>query len=577
MAKEKVKRRISDRLLITYCVTGTVTFCILTWMLAQRVSEPKSCVVQHVDNDQNEQKDTETSTSPDFEVTEEMRNRVLLLRRIKNQITEMWRATLHGLNGLKDDEDITDRVQETLKQLKLRHHSLMIDAEDLVAFDRPWQEKVAKETEKELITKIVDLQYPKNCDEAPQFYVPLTECGYGCAFRHLAGCLEQSMVNNLTLVAGFSNSIYSTDIKEGEFPIEETSSCPPPTNLKGWTEVLCQLTQCAPRNENLSRNITEHKKVFMKIEFIPTAVGFKPPGVTDEYWSRVASFHGNPKAWWTGQLLKYLQMPTEGMKNEINEALATRVDFTKPIVGVHVRRTDKIYLPGEDSEVHTLAEYMQHVADWYDKYEMRLEKENRVETVERRVFLATDDPEVWKETAGYPGYTFIGNRKFSETAVDLEKRETLEGLKQVIIDTALLSKCDFIVGTLSSSVTSAAYELRQAEHLDASDDVASLDYSYGAVDYPNRIQVAIYPHTANATTHEIELKIGDIIYTDTNLWNGYFRGRTRRTGEVGMYPTYKVKDSTVYYSDIDKEIMNIYRFDEAEDDDGNRFQQILKF
>jgi len=56
---------------------------------------------------------------------------------------------------------------------------------------------------------------------------------------------------------------------------------------------------------------------------------------------------------------------------------------------VHVRRTDK--LAGEAS-LHTLDEYMRHVEEFYDKYDLINNKQ-----AERVVYLATDEINVLNE------------------------------------------------------------------------------------------------------------------------------------------------------------------------------------
>ena len=53
-----------------------------------------------------------------------------------------------------------------------------------------------------------------------------------------------------------------------------------------------------------------------------------------------------------------------------------------------MRRTDKIRV---EAKLHSLAEYMVHVEDWYQLYA----KGNKVD--KKRVFIATDDPSVIEE------------------------------------------------------------------------------------------------------------------------------------------------------------------------------------
>ena len=55
---------------------------------------------------------------------------------------------------------------------------------------------------------------------------------------------------------------------------------------------------------------------------------------------------------------------------------------------IQVRRTDKV---GTEAAFHGIEEYMKHVDEWYDSYEMRHDVQKR------RVFLASDDPSVLQD------------------------------------------------------------------------------------------------------------------------------------------------------------------------------------
>ena len=55
---------------------------------------------------------------------------------------------------------------------------------------------------------------------------------------------------------------------------------------------------------------------------------------------------------------------------------------------MQVRRTDKV---GTEAAFHDIREYMKHVDEWFESYEMRHDVE------QRRVYLATDDPNVLGE------------------------------------------------------------------------------------------------------------------------------------------------------------------------------------
>lgn len=101
---------------------------------------------------------------------------------------------------------------------------------------------------------------------------------------------------------------------------------------------------------------------------------------------QITRVHGNPAVWWTGQFVKYifrLQPKTEA----IIESRTKKLGFRNPIVGVHIRRTDKLF----EADFYDVDEYMIWVDDFYDQLEMR---EPMQPFDKRRIFLATDEPMV---------------------------------------------------------------------------------------------------------------------------------------------------------------------------------------
>ena len=58
-------------------------------------------------------------------------------------------------------------------------------------------------------------------------------------------------------------------------------------------------------------------------------------------------------------------------------------------MGLQIRRTDKI---GTEAAFHSLAEYMKWTEHWFRIQELRNDTK-----LERKIFIATDDPEVFKE------------------------------------------------------------------------------------------------------------------------------------------------------------------------------------
>ncbi len=81
----------------------------------------------------------------------------------------------------------------------------------------------------------------------------------------------------------------------------------------------------------------------------------------------------------------------------------------------------------------------------------------------------------------------------------------------------------------------------QTFYPDASDRYKSLDdiYYYGGQNAHNR--EAVLDH--RPSDHEqIHMKVGDLVGVAGNHWNGYSKGKNVRTNQLGLFPSFKVKD-----------------------------------
>lgn len=109
-----------------------------------------------------------------------------------------------------------------------------------------------------------------------------------------------------------------------------------------------------------------------------------PLAIPADIATRLKRLHGDPIVWWVGQFLKYL-LRMQPETETIIEAGMHKLGFQNPIVGVHIRRTDKV---GTEAALHEVGEYMKHVDEYYNQLEMIKKVEKR------RIFLASDDPKV---------------------------------------------------------------------------------------------------------------------------------------------------------------------------------------
>ncbi|KAK1202130.1 FUT8 fucosyltransferase, partial [Pygoscelis papua] len=265
---------------------------------------------------------------------------------------------------------------------------------------------------------------------------------------------------------------------------------------------------------------------------------YLPLAIPEDLADRLIRVHGDPAVWWVSQFVKYLIRPQPWLEKEIEEA-TRKLGFKHPVIGVHVRRTDKV---GTEAAFHPIEEYMVHVEERFELLARRMHVDKK------RVYLATDDPSLLQEAKSkYPNYEFISDNSISWSA-GLHNRYTENSLRGVILDIHFLSQADFLVCTFSSQVCRVAYEIMQTLHPDASAYFHSLDdiYYFGGQNAHN--QIAIYAHHPR-TADEIPMEPGDIIGVAGNHWDGYSKGINRKLGRTGLYPSYKVKEKieTVKY------------------------------
>jgi hypothetical protein len=80
-------------------------------------------------------------------------------------------------------------------------------------------------------------------------------------------------------------------------------------------------------------------QIFQKIHFL------RPPqlplAIPADLAPRLMKLHGDPIAWWIGQFLKFVLKPQPETKELLDNG-RKKLGFKKPIVGVHIRRTDKV-------------------------------------------------------------------------------------------------------------------------------------------------------------------------------------------------------------------------------------------
>ena len=264
---------------------------------------------------------------------------------------------------------------------------------------------------------------------------------------------------------------------------------------------------------------------------------FLPPAIPKDLADRIIRLHGDPVVWWIGQFLKYILRPRKSTTRYLRNIEKQRNDQL-PMVGLHIRRTDKLE---KEAQFHSVEEYMEHVDQYFKILELKCTNCSSI----KQVYISSDDPIAIVELKSkFPRYTFIGDESRAKSA-STSSRYSLNSLQKLVADIHMLSSSDFIVCTFSSNMCRLAYEIQQQRYVDGSWRFKSLDdIWYYAIKWDIRAdhtQEAIFDHFAKSP-NQINFKVGDIIKVETNLWNGYNKGRNNANGESGHYPLYKVKE-----------------------------------
>lgn len=447
---------------------------------------------------------------PSFEYEE-------LKRRVRNNIQEMWYYVNAELNRIKKhahELPFESELQEAIKNVWEHKKSLLIDVDRLTKADGhdEWREKESKELSDLVQRRFTYLQNPKDCSKAKKLICSLNKgCGFGCQIHHVVYCFLVAFGTERTMILKSKGWRYHKEGWDSIFkPLSETCLSTSGDSYANW-----------PGDENvqvISLPIVDN---------VHPKPQYQPPGIPADLAPRLEKLHGHPLVWWVGQVLKFLMRPQDDISKVLEEA-KEKLRFKKPIVGIHVRRTDKV---GSEADFHDIDEYMTKVGQYFDS----LEEQPDV----RRVFIASDDPKVIPSARNrYPSYEIIGDPAIAETA-SVSRRYSDVSLHGILIDIHLLSLSDFLVCTFSSQVCRVAYELMQTYYVDAYNRFASLDdvYYYGGQN--SHPSIAILDHHPRKGD-EIELKVGDLVEVLGNHWNGFSKARNLRTNSKGLYPSFKV-------------------------------------
>ncbi|XP_058790161.1 alpha-(1,6)-fucosyltransferase isoform X2 [Phymastichus coffea] len=441
-------------------------------------------------------------------------------RQIKNDVREIGYFINGELNKIKKDfnkYDINSEIDFILSYFKDYKISLSKNIENLIEADgfEKWREKEAINLSNLVQQRFRYLQNPLDCHSSKKLVCNINKgCGFGCQVHHLVYCFIVAYGTERTLILKSKGWRYQKEGWESVFkPLSDTCIFANGDTQINWPGDSSKQVISLPIVDNV----------------YPKPI-YQPPSIPADIAKRLTKIHGYPLVWWVGQVLKYTMRPNENTRLLLKNKKKA-MNFSNPIVGVHIRRTDKV---GTEAAFHDIDEYMLKVEQYYDSLKVKPNK--------KKIFLASDDPKVILAVKRrYSEYEIIADIDIAQTA-SVSQRYSNLSLKGIIIDIHFLSLCDFLVCTFSSQVCRVAYELMQTHHVDAHDKFTSLDdiYYYGGQNpHPH---VTIMNHTPRRYG-EIELTVGDEIEVHGNHWDGYSKGKNLKTGATGLFPSFKVKNT----------------------------------
>ncbi|XP_052832335.1 alpha-(1,6)-fucosyltransferase [Octopus bimaculoides] len=301
-------------------------------------------------------------------------------RKVENDIVEFWYYLKFSMKRMRDlaigNSVLISKLDEVLTNGLEYKRTLISDIEQLRGVDGldHWREKESQDLADLVQRRLQFLQNPRNCKTAKKLVCNLSKgCGYGCQLHHVTYCLIVAYATKRTLVLESKGWRYATRGWETVFqPVSDSCTDRIGNSIRTWgpPETLTEV-------QVVEMPIIDN--VYPKPEFIPLAI-------PEDLAPRLLRLHGDPAVWWIGQFVRYLVRPQPALEKDINDT-KKRLGFQNPIVGVHVRRTDKV---GTEAAYHSLEEYMAHVEDYYRQLEMS--KGHSIET--KKVYLASDDPNV---------------------------------------------------------------------------------------------------------------------------------------------------------------------------------------
>ncbi|KAL7078181.1 hypothetical protein ACQ4LE_002527 [Meloidogyne hapla] len=372
------------------------------------------------------------------------------------------------------------------------------------------------------------LQHPANCSNARFLVCPIDDPGWGFGFltHQIRICLELAMESRRTMILKNEKSLRNFNVKWNDV-FEPASNCSYEKHVLPFLPLKEYL-----KPEQTDRILIFHFGLDLRIR----AFDFAPMEIKN-----LLKYHSNPTLWFHGQLIKYIWRTNARTKNVVNQ-IVSRIPFEcGPVVGIHVRRTDKI----TEAKFHELDEYMEWVDFWFN---VMGEKNNQTAraslncTNRRMLFIASDVlKDIVKEAKNKWGDKYeVYHGSFNK------KSDPRDALAEMLAAFHILAKCQYLVCTFSSNFGRVSFELMQTFQGDASENAHSLDFFFSELWWDNEMEAtAEYKPIQEYPNSPIELRAekGDIIVVKSPITqNGFIRGKNLRSNIEGHFPMYLLKE-----------------------------------
>ena len=169
-------------------------------------------------------------------------------------------------------------------------------------------------------------------------------CGYGCQIHHAMYCFIVAYGTERTLILKSKGWRY---------------------NKGGYEEVFKPLSETCVMDASVTHGsvLWPGKKDSQVVEIpiidsVNPRPKYLPPAIPEDLADRLIRIHGNPIVWWVSEFLRYMLRP-QSKTEELLKAAENGRDQSVPMVGMHVRRTDKV---GTEAAFHGVDEYMKYVS-----------------------------------------------------------------------------------------------------------------------------------------------------------------------------------------------------------------------